>query len=429
MTPLALARRPLALALTLTLAAPAVASTFVVDDDGGPGVDFTDLPAAVAASSHGDVILVHPGSYSDFVLSKGVTILGTAPGVVVAPGSRVSSLPAPRRAVLARMELRDLRIVGCAGTVVLDEVELPHPAQSPLQQLLLVQGSPDVRVFGSTVDVSPGGDSGEVGARVALSRLELVQSTVRGDAGLDVDCGTGGPGGDGLALSDGARAHVVATDVLGGEGGANTYPCVAICNQGAGDGGAGLVASGAGTTVILAGPFDRHVQGGFEGNGGECPCDGEAGDGLVVGSGAAAFYSGVSILPGGNFCGGSFAQAIRLLGGTATPVSPPDPYLTRTNVPAPGAPVRFTVYGQPGDAVTLKLGRFPVVQPLPGVAIERLTTEERSMNLGTIGAAGNVTLQLVVPASLPQGFTFHAQAVVQRGSEELRTNSVPVVLR
>ena len=61
--------RPLLPALLVSLAAASFAAplraqtTWVVDDDGGAGVDLTTLTAAVAAASSGDRILIHSGNY------------------------------------------------------------------------------------------------------------------------------------------------------------------------------------------------------------------------------------------------------------------------------------------------------------------------------------------------------------------------------
>jgi hypothetical protein len=64
----------------LLCAAPAIAqSVWIVDDGGGAGVDFTDIPAAVAAAGEGDLILVRDGFYSDFTIdAKSLTVLADA---------------------------------------------------------------------------------------------------------------------------------------------------------------------------------------------------------------------------------------------------------------------------------------------------------------------------------------------------------------
>jgi len=116
-------------------------------------------------------------------------------------------------------------------------------------------------------------------------------------------------------------------------------------------------------------------------------------------------------------------------GATATKVTPPEPWLGRENVPLAGGQARFYVHGQPGDEVTLFLGRSPVVVPLPGVEVEQLTSEERSFPLGPIGPSGVVTFVMNLPPALVPGFSFFGQARILRGGSELRTNSVPMVLR
>ena len=70
------------LALALSLTAPDVLS---VDDD-GPGPYFT-IQAALDAASDGDVVLVEPGTYDEFIVEKDLTILGNgAPGTVIVGG-------------------------------------------------------------------------------------------------------------------------------------------------------------------------------------------------------------------------------------------------------------------------------------------------------------------------------------------------------
>lgn len=416
------------LGLVLVLAGPLRSQTFVVDDDGGPGVDFTDLPDAVAAAPQGAVLLVRSGSYSSFVLSKGLTILGTAPGVVIAPGTRIFSLPAGRRVVLAALEPRDLVVEACAGTVVLDQVTLPHPSQTTAGRLLRVERCADVRVQGSTFGLSGMEFTGRAGIGIRTSRVELVSTTVRGDSGQTTFCGPGLPGGEAVFLESGGRVHVVASDLSGGIGGPVYSLCGSECNLGAGPGGSALRLLGWASRAILAGPPGNRLEGGFAGDGQECHCDGPPGAALLVVGGLAS-HSGLELVGGETYCYGNGSAVVTSSGGAYVPEASAMPYLTLAFVPAPGAQVRFDVAGEPGDQVALILGRHPVVQALPGVEIERLITEERVLSMGPVGAEGNVNLLLTIPANLPAGFTFHAQARVQRAGAELRTNSLALVLR
>lgn len=62
---------------TLLLLLP---TTWIVDASNGPGTNFTDLPAAVAAAASGDTIIVRAGVYSHFEgVGKALTILGDGP--------------------------------------------------------------------------------------------------------------------------------------------------------------------------------------------------------------------------------------------------------------------------------------------------------------------------------------------------------------
>ncbi|MCA8951562.1 MAG: hypothetical protein KDE27_18795 [Planctomycetes bacterium] len=62
-------------------AVPASAQTFVVDVNNGPGTNYTEIAAAVAAVPDGAVLEVRPGTYDPFqIRDKSLTVLG-APGV------------------------------------------------------------------------------------------------------------------------------------------------------------------------------------------------------------------------------------------------------------------------------------------------------------------------------------------------------------
>ncbi|CAD7777298.1 Periplasmic copper-binding protein (NosD) [Candidatus Methanoperedenaceae archaeon GB50] len=82
----------LAISLLLACAGTAAGATWVVDDDGGVGVDFTTIQAAVDAASPGDTIKVASGTYYENVFVwKRLTLRGLDTGggipVVTAGGS------------------------------------------------------------------------------------------------------------------------------------------------------------------------------------------------------------------------------------------------------------------------------------------------------------------------------------------------------
>ena len=86
----------------LALSAAAGGSVLVVDDDGGPGVDFTTIQAAVDAAADGAVLLVRDGTYAGFqVQAKSLQILADA-GAAPEVGSMSIRDLAPNQEVLLR---------------------------------------------------------------------------------------------------------------------------------------------------------------------------------------------------------------------------------------------------------------------------------------------------------------------------------------
>ena len=58
---------------------------YIVDEKGGPGSHFTDIPQALAGVPDGSALQVRAGWYSAFVVTKGVAIVG-ASGVIIGKG-------------------------------------------------------------------------------------------------------------------------------------------------------------------------------------------------------------------------------------------------------------------------------------------------------------------------------------------------------
>lgn len=398
----------------MLLAAPAWAGVITVDDDGG--ADFTDLPQAVEAAAPGDVLWVHPGQYSSFTIdAKPLTVLGLAAGQVrVAGTSRVTGVVAPFKAVLCRLDFERLALSDNTGAVILDEVR----AFGPDVAFFSVAQCADVRAIACTVDSIYAAVSGipRCAARIAQgTRFEATESWIVGNSAPSYGDQFGWTG---MLGSDDSRLYLAATSVFGGKG-SNEFDL--FCLNPGYEGGAGIELVSSGRVRVTGLPSDL-IQGGKTGTP-TCGQSAQACPIRVVDVGSMAVWSGVTLDPTwtsiGQYCGGAQGQL----------APTPDPWLEREQIPLAGGQARFYAHGLPGDVVTLFVGRHAVVVPLPGVEVEQLTSQERSFELGAIGGSGVVSFALTVPPSLPPGFCFFGQARILRNGVEMRTNSVPIVLR
>lgn len=376
----------------LVLALPASAGTTWIVDDDGPA-DFADLPQAVAGVAPGDTLIVLAGTYSNFELSKPLSILGL-PGAQVG-GGKVLDLAPGVVVTLSGLSFATnglLRVENCAGTVVLDGLSLPKASATFL-------GSMDVRLRGCSL---------ERGLFLDDSRAEVVSSEIEGRVGIFLGC-PGDNGLTGLQLQNGSRAHVYRSEVRGGDGASanDVFNCLG------GDGGTGIhVISG---DLLLAGDPVHQVLGGWPGDG-----LGGAGSGvaLVMKPGTHARVSGVTVW-------GSIGTAGQL----ETP-QPRDASLFIIDQVGASENLTFRVQTEPGVSVELLLGRKATLGPQVGSDEVLLVEPLRVFNLGLAPANGVAGLNFVVPANLPDGFTFFAQGrVTFPGGETRYTNSVPVVVR
>ena len=64
----------------------AVAQTFVVDDDGGPGVDFSTIVDALAVVPDRSTLDIRAGSYDGFTLERPLSMVGASPDAVFVSG-------------------------------------------------------------------------------------------------------------------------------------------------------------------------------------------------------------------------------------------------------------------------------------------------------------------------------------------------------
>lgn len=109
--------------------------------------------------------------------------------------------------------------------------------------------------------------------------------------------------------------------------------------------------------------------------GGGCPAGVDGPDGL-----SASIVGGTLLHSNVVFSG--------LVDGPANQVVPPDPVLRADGSGTPGTTLTYTVLGVPGDQARLRLGRRLVVEDVPGVFEDRLTTPLRSYLFGTLPASG-----------------------------------------
>ncbi len=346
--------------LLLVPLASAQVGVQVVDDDGGPGVDFTVLQDAVDAAAPGDVILVRDGSYLEIFTKKPVVIVVEHGSTAVAVGNNgIDTVDAP-------FAVRGLDFFSQKAFGEVIEMELDQPAffeDCSVTGAVTGAGFPPnsaVRILGSSqLTLShcaiAAGDGPTIGLRVEGPSLHAYETFVAGGNG---NSASAVDGGDGLFVT-GGEIYASGSDFVGGEG---DTPFLFGCD--AGDGGDGL--------EFLAGAGVRLLDSaGFGGAGGVAQpgcVDGVPGADLIVPPGQ------LQILPGSS----------RALIVTATVVE--------------GSTLQESFQGQPGDLAFLAfstgigtLPYLPLIQappfPTPPVTI---------FFRGTVPASGELVFNMPI---------------------------------
>ncbi len=399
------------------------ATTWIVDASGGSGASFTDIPPAIAAASPGDVLLVQPGSYSGFVLDKGLAILGYG-NVVVAGPAQVLGIDAPQRALLLDLAADELDVLGCTAAVVVRESSFGWAKISQSLDVRLAVchlQSPDQHA--STQPFA--------GVSVEQSRLEIEGSYVQG-SGYPLNFYTGvsfDDGGPAFLTSTSARLHASRCVAVGGNGAAAANFSGQVVFGG--NGGAGMQVQ-TGATAIVTGDGGESFVGGSQGwcaNCFDCHYDGANGFDLAV-ENSTAYTSGEQF-PDVQVCDVHCQCSLvsGVAGQTIIALSPSAPTLDASGSMSAGSFVTFTIHAPAGSFGTLNLGRSPVVVATPPVLIERLTNYLRVMNIA-VPPSGVATRNVFVPSGLPPGFLFVAQAELTLPDGTLaRTCSAPIVVR
>ena len=104
-------------ALALPQAAP-----IIVDDDGGPGVQFTEISDALAAAPDFAVILVRPGQYTGPLTVPRSVRIQADPGVTLSPVAivRIEHVPSGLPVAIQGFDSARFQVFQCAATVVLE---------------------------------------------------------------------------------------------------------------------------------------------------------------------------------------------------------------------------------------------------------------------------------------------------------------------
>jgi len=112
------------------LGASAVAQTFVVDANNGPGTNFLDIPPAIAAVPNGSVLLVRSGTYGPIAMSgRSLSVLAEPGAVVTLTGPiDIANVGALQSVVVRGVRvpaggLASAQATNCQGLVILDRVD------------------------------------------------------------------------------------------------------------------------------------------------------------------------------------------------------------------------------------------------------------------------------------------------------------------
>lgn len=394
------------LALSLLLSASAEATeTWIVDDDGGAGIDFADLPTAVDSPlvADGDILLVQPGTYDTLVVTRPLTILGQGDSpsdvyITTFDGIGSDTITDVVGAVtVANVEIQGhFYVRDCSGPVT-----LAHVIAGPTE----LSWTEQVRV--EDMDVN-GGTSGLYirDAAVEVNACDVTNSVI---------------------VSADAYLRMASTPVLGSDGSDATawFPH-------AGDGGGAIRIYDAEVQLVGRGEL---VQGGDGGWGNICSEDGQGGPALHldddhVGPPGFARHSGVRLqggyIPDLSCSENPQADPILIEIGSVVEPESPDPLLRRVGVPRPGATIELSVAASESTAIALFAGFTPLNLEIPGTVGRLAVTPDLILATGVGVSPLEVTFTL--GTDVPLGLVAHAQAVSLYPSGEAQRFSNPVAL-
>lgn len=386
------------------------ADILVVDEAGGPGVDFTDLPPALQAAHQNDLILVRAGSYTAFSTHKGVRILGLEDDVEVSGVCLIHDLNSSRKFVISRVELSGVEIEDCAGHVALKRINgFPWLRHMSVTNSADVRAS-DVKIYANQSESIPGVD-------IYSSEVEFVRCDIRGWTGGEWDYSASGSAG--VRADEDSRVRISLCEIVGGSG-ADVWSEWRWIEPG--DGAPAVHVRG-GSEVVITGDGTQVLQGGHGGWGGQFASE--------PGYGASAVYAEENsvvrisgVIPQGGFGPWTWGDDMFASEGSVIDQpSPADPTLEMIGDVIPGQVLTMRVTGPVGGNVRYLLGRIPEINYLVGGFGPDLLVEIRIVNPGTIPASGVRDYNFVLPGNLSQGMYFLGQAKVVYQGTTFRTPS------
>lgn len=359
-------------------------AVWVVDDDGGEGVDFTTIQEAVEEAEPGDTVLVKSGLYLSFdVIGKAIAVTAEVDAsVLVNQTIRVEQIPAGEtvllrgldvqgssisnaleaRDVLGRLWVEDCTLL--AGTLGAFETD-GHGG--------LVERCSSV-VFSRCVVTAARGffESGGDALRITDSTVYLGQSTCQGGPGAEAGFGgNGGAGGCGAMISN-SVLQVSGCTLEGGDGGDVNFPAP-FCGS-AGNGGFGIAASGADSQVFMR---DSTLSSGVGGE--STPGCGKSLDGEMV-----------QLLAGAGY---------------ARSDDPSHPLIAQSPARA-GEWAELAIEGEPGDLAILLVSEMPGEQQLLIPQLQGVLLPPQPafpVLAGTVPASGSLEHAEPIPAHVVPG--------------------------
>lgn len=244
-----------------SLVSALAAQTYVVDAANGPGTQFTDLPAAVAAAPDGATLIVRAGAYGPIDLDgKGLTIVG-GPGVmlnsILAPAIQVKNLAAHQSFALRgafmgwAFQSVQADFVNNAGRVLLQEFSYSNATSpflaswgSPPPKGIRIVNCAQVLLHGCVVSANDAVDA-------SGSRVDIEGCTLAGTGTITVVYHQPAFGGTpGLKLAN-SVVRIAASSVTGGPGPAPSLPpAVGVQMTGS------SVFLGAGASLVAGAPIN-----------------------------------------------------------------------------------------------------------------------------------------------------------------------------